>query len=120
MAKRKTDLSAAKSLTAKIGRIDMNPSEALIAGMQVQGTHEAPNTHDTYDTHDTQSSSRHDGKRKRINMAFTDENIADMRLAASAYGVSQTEFTNRVLREWFDSHAEELEAFKSARAALGK
>lgn len=53
-------------------------------------------------------------------MAFTDENIADMRLAASAYGVSQTEFTNRVLREWFDSHAEELEAFKSARAALGK
>lgn len=117
MTKRKTDLSAAKSLTAKIGRIDMNPSEALIAGMQVQGTHEAPSTHNT---HDAQSSSRPDGKRRRINMAFTDENIADMRLAASAYGVSQTEFTNRVLREWFDSHAEELEAFKSARAALGK
>lgn len=114
MAKKKTDLSAAKSLTAKIGRIDMNPSEALIAGVQVQGTHKAPSTHDA------QSLSRHDGKRKRINMAFTDENIADMRLAASAYGVSQTEFTNRVLREWFDSHAEELEAFKSARAALEK
>ena len=116
MARKKLDMGAAQSLAGGIGRSGFNPSEALLMGASTQDTQNALDTQDKHNTH--QLTSRSDGKRKRINMAFTDENMADMRLAASAYGVSQTEFTNRVLREWFDSHETELAAFRSARAKL--
>lgn len=121
LAKKKTDVSAARSLVAAIGPNGLNPSAVILTGSN-SGEDVSPrhvhHVQGAYDAQSAQASSGGKSKRKRINMAFTDENIADMRIAAAAFGVSQTEFTNMVLREWFESHRTELAAYKSATAAF--
>ena len=112
MAKKKADMSAARNLAAAIGASGMNPSETIMVG----GVNNAPTAHDAHGVQDAQANTSANTKRKRINMAFSDANIEDMRLAANAMGVSQTEFTNMVLREWFDAHESDLAAFRSARS----
>lgn len=116
MAKKKADMSAARNLAAAIGTSGMTPSEAIMVGGSVNNAPSAHNAHDVPSTHDAQATTSVNTKRKRINMAFSNENIEDMRLAANAMGVSQTEFTNMVLREWFDAHESDLAAFRSARS----
>lgn len=119
LSKKKTDVSAARDLVASMGPVGMSPSAAILTGTIPSST-ASESVHDAQHAQHAQCFNSGKVKRKRINMAFTDENIEDMRIASSALGVSQTEFTNRVLREWFESHKSELATFKSASAAFGR
>ena len=119
LAKKKTDVSSARDLIASMGPVGLSPSEAILTGATaLPGS--SNYAHDAHNAHDAHGSNCVKTKRKSINMAFTDDNIENMRIASGALGISQTEFTNRVLREWFESHESELAAFKSASAAFGR
>lgn len=101
-------------------KTDMTAAESLIRGMPALGSsgHAQAQIALAPGPLVTSGGRRPDGKRRRINMAFSDENMDDMQIAASAMGVSQTELVNRVLRDWFDAHERELGVWRAARNVL--
>lgn len=96
-------------------KTDMTAAESLIRGMPALGAHGQTPVRSVANDSVPSGGRRADGKRRRINMAFTDDNMDDMQIAASAMGVSQTELVNRVLRDWFDAHERELGVWRAAR-----